>query len=1505
MSERQEPVAIVGMACLFPGAPDLDTYYRNLREGRDAITAVSPSRIDPVFFDRNVRASDRFYCQRGGFIDDLARFDAAGFGVMPLAARGAEPDQLLALEVAAQALGDAGYRDRPFARDRTAVIVGRGGYAGAGRTRLEQHVRAAEQIVTTLRALLPDLDETTLARVKAEFQSQVGAAGEGAAIGLVPNLAASRIAHRLDLHGPAFTVDAACASALVAVDQGCTELRSRRCDVVMAGGVHLCQDEAFWSVFCQLGALSPTETIRPFDRRADGLLIGEGIGMFILKRLEDAERADDRIYAVVRGCGTSSDGRGATLLSPSVEGQVLALERAWREADLDPASVGLLEAHGTGTPAGDAAELTTLARVFGRAEGSAPRAVAGSVKSMIGHAMPAAGAAGLIKAALAVYHGELLPSLHCDEPSKLLDATRFRVLPRTEPWESPVPRRAGINAFGFGGINAHVVIEQHAARRRVTGALGSTSAIHPARGVSPVPPRGSAGAGEPNKADTDRVALFSAAALPELLDDLANARERTRGGPARIAIFDPTPERIERARTIASRGKPWRGRDGIFFAPEGLLSAGGTLAFLFPGVDASFEPRVDDLAEYFDVPLPPHMRPQNLYETGVGIIGVNRLLDGTLRRLGIVPKDVAGHSIGEWSGMIATGITPEGAVDAFVANLGPDKLKVPGVVFAAAGCSMERAEAAMAGLQEIALSHDNCPHQVIFCGREESVDVALARLKEDSVLCQKLPFQSGFHSPLFADYLGPHREHLELLAIGSPKAPLWSATTCAPYPKAPDDIRALALEHLVAPVRFRQLISALHAQGTRVFVQVGTGSLVGFVEDTLRGQPHLAIASNVKDRSGLSQLRRVLASLFVEGADIGLAYRGQKLLPEEPALTLPPPSKEGASVRPPAPRTVPMALALGVPLVRKMAPLERSSAHTPTPSLPRGLDAAGTAPTGLDARVAPMAPPAPAAGTMGRRPSHDTLPEGHPLAAEFAENLSAMVDAQREILTLLATPAARPRQVDLVRTLSIETMPSLIDHAFYRQPKGWSVLSDLHPVVPMTTLVDLMIEHAEHTVPGRAAVALEDVRAYRWLAISKPVELPIQCRYDGKDRVHVRLGDYSEATVILADRYEPAPPDDTAPLAGAAPAPIDARTLYDDRWMFHGPQFQGVVDVGIMGEGGIRGVLEVGEARGAFLDNAGQLFGYWVMARYETNRLAMPVRIGKVNLYGPHPPPGERFSCTVRIRSIDDKSVVADLTLGRGGRAWAVIESWEDRRFDSDPRFWNMLIWPEKSYLGALQPEGFVLFEDPYRAAPTRDQMARRILGEAERADYERQGPRKQRAWLTGRAAAKDAVRELLGRLGHGPLFPVEVTLSNEPSGRPIVHTRTPHDIRVSIAHKDDTAVAIARIGVDVGIDIERIEPRSESFAELSFTAEELRLVADEPREIGWTRLWAAKEAVAKARGTGLEGAPLRFPVRDRVGERLLVGGDNPSSTDRTGLWVDTKRHGNFIIGWTVHERTK
>ncbi|HVW44943.1 MAG TPA: polyketide synthase, partial [Amycolatopsis sp.] len=349
------------MSVLLPGAPDLDTYWRNLVDGVDAISDLPAARWNATF-------TGEVSCRRGGFVDEFTTFDPARFGIMPASVDGTEPDQLIALRVAAEAVADAGGEAALGDRRRAGVILGRGGYLTPGIARLDQRVRTAHQLTRTLGELVPGLGETQLAKVRTAFTDTLGRGRPESAIGLVPNLAASRVANRLDLHGPAYTVDAACASSLVAVDQAIGELAAGRCDVMLAGGVHHCHDITFWSVFSRLGALSPSEQIRPFDRRADGILIGEGTGVVVLKRLADAERDGDRVYAVLRGSGVSSDGRGGGLVNPAPEGQTLAVRRAWAAAGLDPAepgSVGLLEAHGTATVAGDQAELATLHEVFG------------------------------------------------------------------------------------------------------------------------------------------------------------------------------------------------------------------------------------------------------------------------------------------------------------------------------------------------------------------------------------------------------------------------------------------------------------------------------------------------------------------------------------------------------------------------------------------------------------------------------------------------------------------------------------------------------------------------------------------------------------------------------------------------------------------------------------------------------------------------------------------------------------------------------------------------------------------------------------------------------------------------------------------------------------------------------------------------------------------------------------------------------------------------------------
>lgn len=417
-----EPVAIVGMAALYPGAGDLDRYWANIVGGVDAIREAPPGRWDDEFHRPEAAATapppgtpraDRLYTRRGGFVDELATFDPTEFGIMPIAVEWAEPDQMLALRLAAEAISDAGGADRLADRDRVGVVLGRGGYFGPAFARIEQRVKTARQVAVTLREVLPDLPDEAIERVHDAFVAKLGPERPEAAIGLVPNLAASRIANRLDLRGPAYTVDAACASSLVAVDAGVRELRLGRADTMIVGGAHIVHEPTFWSTFAMLRALSPSQRIRPFDKSADGVLIGEGVGLVVLRRLTDALAAGDPIQAVVRGTGMASDGRTSSLMSTAAQGQARAVRRAWADAGLDPrapGAVGLIEAHGTATPTGDAAELESMAEVFGPGgPGQAPIGL-GSVKSMIGHTMPAAGAAGLIKAALALRNRTLPPT---------------------------------------------------------------------------------------------------------------------------------------------------------------------------------------------------------------------------------------------------------------------------------------------------------------------------------------------------------------------------------------------------------------------------------------------------------------------------------------------------------------------------------------------------------------------------------------------------------------------------------------------------------------------------------------------------------------------------------------------------------------------------------------------------------------------------------------------------------------------------------------------------------------------------------------------------------------------------------------------------------------------------------------------------------------------------------------------------------------------------------------
>ncbi len=969
-----------------------------------------------------------------------------------------------------------------------------------------------------------------------------------------------------------------------------------------------------------------------------------------------------------------------------------------------------------------------------------------------------------------------------------------------------------MNAFGFGGINAHVVLD----------GLPSTN--------------GRAGHGsEPRQKVEEEILVLTAESRDGLLEGLERGKSSD-GGSWRLAVVDPTPERLEAARAAVESGQERRGRDGIFFTPSGLIQEGGLVAFIFPGVEAVFQPRVEDVAEEFGLP-PAHVSTANLEQQGGAAISIGVLLDSALGELGVRPDVVAGHSIGEWTAMVASGVLGEQEVESFVASLVPGTLEVPDVVFAAVGCGAEKAQEVLDDLEDVAISHDNCPHQSILCGPEEQIQTALERLAKRRVLSEVLPFRSGFHSPLFTDFVEPHARAFDRFPLAESSVPLWSATTCSPYPSDHDEIRRLFARHLVEPVRFRELLLALYEHGVRVFVQMGTGSLHAFVDDTLRGMPHLALAANAPQRTGLEQLRRVAAALYVEGADVRL-------------------DRAGISVQK---RPAPMRLQLGVPFVRLESPLDGvASLAAPGTSIPDGLTSS-------------------------------------PVVAEFDAAVRELLGAQQDVVRALAegpVPAAAPPPAEASglaeqHLLSVETYPELMDHCFFLQPEDWPHLADRRPVVPLTMSIALLVDLAQRFAPDRVPVAIEDFLAARWLDVEPPVTVTMTARALDGDRVRVEIDGYMQAVVQLADRFPDAPEPDPIPLAHDRPSAIPAEEVYSDRWMFHGPQYQGIVRLDGIADDGIRGQLKALPAKGALLDAAGQLFGYWILASMEVDRLAMPVRVKRIDFFGPEPAPGTMLDCTVRVREVAAKEVRSDIELVSEGRVVVRITGWEDWRFETNAGFLAMRN-PQSHLFAEEQPEGFMLVADRDWSAATRDWLARRFLSGEERAEFDELPLRRRSEWLIGRIAAKDAVRRLLFNRGHA-VFPIQVAVHSDPAGRPVVSGMFGEDLRVSIAHKNRTAVALAAVGTDPGIDLEPVELRSDRFTELAFAEDELALLPPEDRAEWLTRLWCAKEAVGKSRGTGLAGAPRSLRLEEIDGERLLVD----------GCWTETCFREGFIIAWT------
>ena len=520
-----EPIAIVGVGAIMPDAPDATAFWHNITSGRYSIADVPPERWDPeLYYDPDPRAVDKTYSKIGGWVREFGWDPIAWrLPVPPKVAEQIDEGQKWAVSAAREALIDAGWPGWDVDPERVSVILGNalGGekyYTTNQRIELPETLRAL-RAAPSFAALPEAVRDSIVTEARKGFLANFLEITEDTMPGELANVVAGRVANLFNFRGPNFTTDAACASSLAAIWSAAAGLASRQYDAVVTGGVDRNMGVAAFVKFCKIGALSATGT-RPFDAGADGFVMGEGAALFVLKRLADAEAAGDRIYAVILGVAGSSDGKGKGITAPNPVGQRLAVEGAWRMAGMDPASATAVEGHGTSTRAGDAAELESLTGVFKAAPVGG--IALGSVKSNIGHLKAAAGAAGLFKMVRSLHEKVLPPSLHFADPNPAVDWPRspFRVVTELREWPAPRDgaRCAGVSAFGFGGTNFHVVLEEYVPGRHRDGAQRSF-------------------AGE----DVPKAQVTAAAAAPAPVSDERDARRNPAEGspPRRTATAGP------------------------------------------------------------------------------------------------------------------------------------------------------------------------------------------------------------------------------------------------------------------------------------------------------------------------------------------------------------------------------------------------------------------------------------------------------------------------------------------------------------------------------------------------------------------------------------------------------------------------------------------------------------------------------------------------------------------------------------------------------------------------------------------------------------------------------------------------------------------------------------------------------------------------------------------------------------------------------------------------------
>jgi acyl transferase domain-containing protein/NAD(P)-dependent dehydrogenase (short-subunit alcohol dehydrogenase family)/acyl carrier protein len=909
-----KPVAIVGMASHFPDATSLFDFWNNIQNKTDSVSdnlGLDGYWKKEDFYEHNSKDKDKTYAHKAGWIPPID-FDPVEFKLPPNMVESISTAQLFALHVAKKALLDAriiGDNPIPVNKQRVGVILGGGGNGNTS------FMLAARQQAPFVKNILSNsgLPDYVVNDVIDRLLHQYLEWNEDSFPGFLGNVACGRISSCFDLGGTSNMVDAACASSLAAMKAAVSELDSGSCDAVVTGGVNLENSIFSFLCFSRTPALSPTNTSRPFDKKSDGMMLGDGVGIMVLKRLEDAVASGDKIYAVIKGLSGSSDGKAKSIFAPRKEGQVLAINRAYEEAGITASDIQLVEAHGTGTAAGDQTEIKSLEEVFRQDPAVRGQSVAvGSIKSQIGHTRCAAGAASVMKVALALHHKVLPATINIEQPNKqLADKTQpFYVNTENRPWiqkDEATTRRGAVSAFGFGGTNYHMVLEEFTKEQ-----------IQPYRfNRNPVVMAFSANDKKQLIQQCEQFLsnLKTEQASEHLYNEIVHQKEKLLDNSHSRLTFsscgvEDTLAQLDAAikQMKSTDSEQWDHPLGIYFRDHGtVVKSRSDVVLLFPGQGSQYVNMGQELCNEFpemrkafslansvrtalnlstlsDITYPiPSFSEEDREsadntlkntanaQPAIGSISLGML--NILKGFGLKANFFAGHSFGELTALCAAGAYNESDF-LKLASLRGDLMSKSAVgqtndrgAMLAASISETDAKRIISKQEGLTIANVNAQDQVVIGGASESVKRLQETLQKDGVKCTKLPVSAAFHTPFVAHASEEFSKVFDDINIEPLHGTAYANVTADSY--APDglSVKQLLTQQLSSTVRFQQMIEKIYQDGGRYFIEIGPkGVLTGLVSNILKGKQHSTAAFNPSSKGSDSvYFRKAIAKLVADG----------------------------------------------------------------------------------------------------------------------------------------------------------------------------------------------------------------------------------------------------------------------------------------------------------------------------------------------------------------------------------------------------------------------------------------------------------------------------------------------------------------------------------------------------------------------------------------------------------------------------------------------------------------